>query len=428
VTELNLLTLVCLTAWAILAGMDLASRQRRSISVVVLVFCLFYGLPLALDLFVGQPEYISFPGFREPAWSAKVAVAYDIFVMACPIFWWVTASRKRIQPGKPVDLTALNRIRFLLWALLISPVIALAFAPDPGFYAHYGAVVGTSFTPRIEQYHPVIGASCLMSAVAGLGLLISQPRMAPTFFRILPFVLLTSWLTGKRSDLFLLVVLIWITFWVRGKITPTVLLAGGLVTGVGFFIYSGWYQETLRPTAASSPQVAYETARIDYGRDHDLKLAMYCEITNARQILSYRGESLVFYLTMAVPRSVWPEKPLPYSTYMAAAALNVKPRFFGWSVTTSILDEAITNFGWFGLLVGPLALTLICRIGDRSDPLGKSLSVLIACLLLTVEITVFATLFLSWALYLVWSQWATRPRPRLKPFRYAPAPRAVEEL
>jgi hypothetical protein len=222
--------------------------------------------------------------------------------------------------------------------------------------------------------------------------------------------------------------LIWITFWVRGKITPTVLLAGGLVTGVGFFIYSGWYQETLRPTAASSPQVAYETARIDYGRDHDLKLAMYCEITNARQILSYRGESLVFYLTMAVPRSVWPEKPLPYSTYMAAAALNVKPRFFGWSVTTSILDEAITNFGWFGLLVGPLALTLICRIGDRSDPLGKSLSVLIACLLLTVEITVFATLFLSWALYLVWSQWATRPRPRLKPFRYAPAPRAVEEL
>jgi hypothetical protein len=428
VYELNLLTLFCLAAWAVYAGMDLASRQRRSISVVVLVFCLFYGLPLALDMFIGQPEYLAFPGFRQPAWSTRVSIAYDIFVMACPIFWWLTAPRRRILGSTPPDLSGLSRIQWLLWALLISPVIALAFAPDPAFYAHYGAVVGPLYTPRIEQYHAVIAATCLVSAVAGFGLLISQPRMGPTFCRILPFVILTAWLTGKRSDLFLPVVLVWIAFWVRGYLSPGRLLSWGLATGLGFLIYSNWYQAALRPASVASPQVAYETARIDYGRDHDLRLALYCELTNTRQILSYRGESLVFDLTMAVPRSVWPEKPLPYSTYMAAAALYTKPRFFGWSVTTSILDEAIANFSWYGLLAGPLVLAAICWTGDRSDPLGKSLSVLVACLLLTMELTAFATLLLAWVLYLAWSRWATRPRPGLRQFRYAPAPRAVQGL
>lgn len=427
-TELHLLTLFCLTGWAIHAGMDLASRDRRSISVVVLVFCFFYGLPLALDLLMGQPEYIAFPGFREPAWSAKVAVAYDIFVMACPVFWWLTATRRRIPPSRSVDLSGLTRIRFLLWAFLISPLIALLFAPDPGFYAHYGAVVGPTFTPIVEHYHLLVGESCLLSTVAGFALLISQERVALAFCEVLPFFILASWLTGKRSDVFLVVVLMWIALWVRGKITPSVLLAGGVATGVGLLMYSGWYQATLRPSAVSDRQRAYEMFRVDYGRDQDLRMALYCEITDDRRILSYRGESLVFDMTMAIPRSVWPQKPMPYSIYMAAAGLYTKPRFFGWSVTTSILDEAIANFSWFGLLVGPLVLTVICWIGDRADPLGKSLSVLIACMLLTLDAAGFAPLVLCWILYLAWSRWTARRRPVMTQFRYTPTPRAVRGL
>lgn len=424
--QLNLLTLFCLTAWAIHAGMDLVSKHRRSISVVVLVFCFFYGLPLILDLLVGQPEYIAFPGFREPAWSNKVAVAYDLFVMACPIFWWLTTPRKPIQPRESADFSGLNRIRFLLWAFVVSPIITLAFAPDPGFYAHYGAVVGPAFTPAVESYHLIIGESCLLSTVAGFALLISQKRVGLAFCEVLPFFMLASWITGKRSDVFLVVVLMWIALWVRGKITPTVLIAGGLATGIGLLTYSSWYQATLRPGAVSDPQRAYEMFRVDYGRDQDLRMALYSELTGSRPILNYRGESLVFDLTMAIPRSVWPQKPMPYSIYMAAAGLYTKPRFFGWSVTTSILDEAIANFSWFGLLVGPLVLAAICWIGDASDPLGKSLSALIACMLLTLDAAAFAPLVLCWILYLAWSRWAAARRPRPARFRYIPTPKAVQ--
>jgi hypothetical protein len=396
--------------------------------VVVLLFCFFYGVPLVLDFLVGQPEYIAFPGFREPAWSAKVAVAYDLFVIACPVFWWLTASRKRIKPGKSADLSGLRKIRYLLWILLISPIFTVAFAPEPGFYAHYGAVLTPSFTPAIERFHLVVGESCLLSAVAGFALLISQRRVALTFLQVLPFFILSSWITGKRSDAFLVVVLMWIALWVRGKITPPVLIAGGLATGAALFFYSSWYQNEFRPLTVSDSQRAYEMFRVDYGRDQDLRTALYCEMTSNRRILSYRGESLVFDLTMVIPRSVWPQKPMPYSIYMAAAGLYTKPRFFGWSVTTSILDEAIANFSWLGLVIGPFVLTVICWIGDRADPLGKSLSVLIACMLLTMDAAGFAPLVLCWLLYLAWSRWSTRSRPEIKQFRYVPAPRAVQGL
>lgn len=423
--QLNLITFLWVSGWAIHAGLDLASGKRRSISAVVLVFYFFYGLPLLWDMVFGQPQYFQFPGFREPAWSTKVGVVYDLFVMSCPVFWWITAPSGQGRLAGLPDFTKLQRIRSLLWVLAVSPLIALVFAPDPGFYASYGAVVSPSFGGAVAKYHVVIGATCLFSTFAGFAIVISERRIVPAFVRVFPFVALACWLSGKRIGVFLAAVLIWIAFWVRRKLRFNHLILGGFATLALLAGYSNYYQAALRPTALA-PGLQYENARIDYGRDHDLRTALYCEFTHDRQILSYRGESVVFYLTMMIPRVVWPEKPLDYATYMAAAALNTRAKFFGWTVTTSVLDEAIANFSWAGLLIGPLLLAMVCRIADRADPLGKAVGATIACIFLTLEITPLVPLILCWLVYLAWSRWSARRGAERSAIPYLPAQRAVQ--
>lgn len=422
--ELNLLTIFCLAGWAVYAAFDLASPRRRSISVVVLLYCFYYGGPLVLDLIAGPPDYIAFPGFREPSWSQPVAIAYDLFVMACPVFWWLTLDRKATGASQSMDLSPLNRIRWLLWALVLLPPALVLFAPDPSFYAHYGAVVTPALTKDIEKYQMWVTLSAFVSIVAAFGLLLSQRRITFTLCSILPFLAATVWVTGKRTDLVLPVCMIWLAFWVRGKVTPSVFIVGGLATGLGLYMFSSWYQQTLRPTAVLDSKRSYEMARVDFGRDHELRMALYCEITDDCRILDYRGESLVFYSTLFIPRAIWPAKPLPYATYLTAAGLMEKPRFFGWVVTCSVLDEAIANFGWFGLLIGPLFLATICRIGDYSDPLGKALAALVACLFMTFDPTPFLPVVLCWALYLAWSKWSLRSRQVAQAAMWAPARRA----
>jgi hypothetical protein len=147
--------------------------------------------------------------------------------------------------------------------------------------------------------------------------------------------------------------------------------------------------------------------RVDYGRDNNLKAAIFCELADAGdvQILDFRGQSMLFYLTMYVPRRLWPEKPWPYAVYMTAYSLHTRPVDLGWGLTTSFLDEAVANFGWAGLVIGPLTFTLLLRICDLSpDPLVKVIGVLVACLLMTVQFVAFAPLAIAWFLYLGWSR------------------------
>ena len=66
-------------------------------------------------------------------------------------------------------------------------------------------------------------------------------------------------------------------------------------------------------------------------------------------------------------------------------------------MTTSWLDEAIANFSWLGMLLGPLVPGLVCAIGDRRRSSGaRSLTLLVASLLLTVNLVAFMSIAVLW--------------------------------
>jgi hypothetical protein len=142
----------------------------------------------------------------------------------------------------------------------------------------------------------------------------------------------------------------------------------------------------------------YNIVRIDYGRDSRLQFALYAELHSEKiQILQFRGQSFMFLPTAWISRSEWPDKPYPYAVYFTAAMLGVKASPLGWGMTTSILDESLSNCGPMGLIVGPWIVLFVCRKGDACRDIKVSLlTVIIASLMLAVQLIAFAPLVLVW--------------------------------
>ena len=407
----DLLTLLWLIAWTLRALSDISSKRARTAAFVIVVFFIFYGVPLALDLCYRVPQYNATPGFRTATQTPSVALIYDLFIAACPVFWWLASAPRVPCYGAPT-LPQLRRGHYILWALLVSPLVALAFAPQPDFYLTYGAVLTQRMSPEMADFHGNLSALILLSVVAGAGLLVVRRSTVRTLWLVLPILTAGMWIQGKRSIVVLTVALIWVAMHLRGVLTRSRTITLGALTVGALCAYIGLYQLYFRPSSIADSYTTYENTRIDFGRDHNLRAVIYCELSNgSERVLQFRGQSILFDLTMFVPRAIWNEKPWPYAIYMTAFALHGPQRSLGWGLTTSLLDEAIANFSWAGFLIGPLMFAWLCRVCDHtSNSVVRVGGVLIACLLMSVQLPAFIELLAAWVVYAAWTGHSERKR------------------
>jgi hypothetical protein len=167
--------------------------------------------------------------------------------------------------------------------------------------------------------------------------------------------------------------------------------------------FSVQYQTQVRfmdsPFRAGGARELYDNLRIDFFRDNRVEMAVYATLEpELMQIVEYPGQTLLFDALFFVPRSVWPDKPWPYAVYFTSAMLNIfPPRSIGWGMTTSWLDEMVSNFGFVGMLVAPLSLLGLCRLGDSFRwPTLSLLTSLVVVLFLALQLSAFLAVFLLW--------------------------------
>jgi len=419
-TILDLATFAWLAFWALFALYAIASGSRHSILFLIIVHFMFSGLPLLLDVLFGPPVYLHQPGFRLATRDEVTSAIYCFYVGFIPPFWWITGRAQKGREIRRSDASVvtqvrpiLRRARPILYLVLICPLILAVFAPNPRLYAVYGAAV--KWPEELSRYHNLVALSSLLSIVAAAGLLAAHRRLRIAYLAFLfPWLVLAIWLNGKRSVLALVIVLFGYLLWSKGYLRRTRLIMALVVAMIIFLGFSHLYQSTVR-TVDFSDNLSrlYSNMRIDYGRDDVIKMTIFAELhPETMRILEYRGQSLLFDIAMYVPRKFWPEKPLPYNQYFTSAMLMHSPRMWGWGMTTSWLEEAIANFSWLGMIVGPLALSLICRVGDAcQNDFVSALTVLIGSLLLAVNLTAFAPLFLLWAFTVLCTRRAKRKTP-----------------
>jgi hypothetical protein len=409
---LDIFTALWLAAWAVRALLRLCSGNICSIYFVIPVHFFFFGLPLALDHLVGRPLLASYPGFAAAAQDPAICLIYDAYMAFCPlVMWFFGRSREgALRNSGAVTRSVSERYKPLLIAIVISPLVALCFAPNLAMYSDYASVLSQR-TLDEQQFHTLLCYLIFLSIFAAAGLLYSARNAGATFAMLAPVLFSGIWLNGKRSIVIIAMLVIGAAVMarMRRRLGPSRIIAASLILGSSFALYSYAYQARYRTLETLDFNSSYQNMRLDYGRDLVTKMVLLHELNRpGPSILEYRGQSFLFNAVMYIPREVWPEKPWPYAVYATAAALRLKVTFIGWGITTSWFDECVANLGWVGMLVAPLSIGLICRAGDRSaDLVLQILTIAVTLLLITVQFAAWHPLGYFWlvALYVANSQY-----------------------
>lgn len=406
VNVINALAFIWGTYWALKAGRALLKGTRYSINFVMIIFYLFFILPLAFDIIFGIPKYTYERSFTVAAADFWTCALYALYVSTVPVLWQWTAIKKRKLPEHNSSKGRHYRKLFYL-IVLASPLILAFFSPHPEIYLTYGAAILGFPTPESESYHILISASTFFSVICFSFLIMeSKKSISLVILGLTPLLLTTIWINGKRNIIVWAFVLILYALWKRRSLAPRQLLITSILfLSIGLGI-SAIYQQSFRYESLkiNSWEKIYANMRVDYGRDDVTKMAIYAELNpDQLKILQYRGQSMVYNLLFFIPREVWPKKPWPYAVYATAALLMLPTQYYGWGMTTSILDESIANFSWLGMLIGPLIISLICRLGDPvRGPVVQLLTVLTAILMLVLQLSAFIPVFLVWAALVFW--------------------------
>src|SRR5665648_161941 len=142
INMLNLITFVWLTFWACIAILKIANSTSRSIYFIMIIFYIFFGIPLFLDVILGQPSYFSYPGINLANNYSIVQIVYDLYVSFIPFTWWII-ERKYSSRAHFFDNSKnyifVRRLKPFLFIALFSLPIALYLAPEPKLYLEYGA-------------------------------------------------------------------------------------------------------------------------------------------------------------------------------------------------------------------------------------------------------------------------------------------------
>ncbi len=422
----TLLTLIWLCAWMVFCIISISRGSVSSVSVLILIHIGMNGVPLLLDSTIGIPEYRSFDGFYYATRDHTTALAYCAYIGFVPIVFWLIGKPKNHPAWAEsirISNPRLKTVAKILFIPLCAPIFVAAAAPNPSIFFQYA--VSSSLSQNLTEpdisYLSIVSLCTILSVVSAACIVMLAPKVNLTLLvSIFPWCVAAIWINGKRTIVAIFLAMGLAILWQKGVLRGRSLFAAGLLVTILFFAYSTFYQSSLRDFGTdSSFAEKYENIRVDYGRDSRIKMTIYAELHPDRMsILEYRGQSILFDVGIFIPRSLWPTKPLPYAQYFTSAMFEQPPKIWGWGMTTSWLEESIANFGWFGLLLGPVVPALLCRIGDSFPSLPfRGLSLLIAVLLLAVQFSAFAPLALLW-LIMYMSQ--IRSRRRSSPRTLAP--------
>jgi hypothetical protein len=423
---IEIITFLWVLTYTIWAVVKISYGFKDTIYFTIIFFFIAFAAPLALDVFVGFPVYQAQPGFQLANKDMLTSIIYCVYIILIPPLWILTGINSKggteHESQKDTIISGFHWWTPILYLVLIGPLIAILLAPNSTIYFDYAVSLrsGDSYNVQVNAYQNVMSLLSLLSIISASGLLLLRKKLSFIYFMtIVPWISLAIWVNGKRAIIAFVFILLFYIFWqrniLRGWMLPTITIVAIVIAGFSFVSY----QKNLRGdvTVYTSQEKKYDNMRVDYGRDNKTKMTIYAELhPDEMKILEFRGQSMLFYLSIYVPRSKWPDKPWPYAVYFTSAMLMIPPEALGWVMTTSWLEETIANFGWVGMLIGPLVISLICRIGDKYGlriPIIKPLTVLISSLFLVVQLPLFFPMLLLWISIIAWNKLRS-----IKPFSY----------
>lgn len=380
---------------------------------IIPIFVFFYILPSFIDLLLEEV-------FLGPEFSATAAAAlndettniiYNFYASIIMLIFYVfsklnkAASYNGFQYSIERTFDKLKKYQLFLLVIIFTPIFLVVLSGDFSFYGEYSQRdrrAANSFQELATKFSVISIVLISLLIVERINRFNKNNNIVHILLIILLliFFIINSYIHGKRSVVALFVFLMIGTMFITKVVSRTTLIKVILAFTIVFYSFLTFYGKNIGE-GASLLEVA-QGLRIDLSRDYTLKFVIYHELLNNETVLPFPGASYIFLLTFFIPRSIWEEKPYPYAVYLTNSFFGDfgGDFLYGWGLTTSFVSEAVSNFGFFGLIFFPLFYVFCLKKVDKINNLGlRALAYLIMTLLLLIHpIAIWTLILLFFAL------------------------------
>ena len=340
---------------------------------------IFYALTFGLPAFSEDLDWRSVPA--EAVTRAFVLTVCGLLVMYAS---YVLSGRllfRRLRPIRVPGTLTPSRLRAVAWAAFAAHLVH-RFTP------------ALQEVPSVGHFFPALG----WLAVGLLYLSYLQRRLpvaqALVFFGLaMPVELLGRLTSGALGEFFILVVFMSLIYWqVRRRLPWTVLAASavlfvllndvkfeyrGRVSRAGMESTDVWGKVATLADLLGERYVDFERAQpgdvtiSSVNRIGHIVLFAYVVETTPSMVPYWGGQTYVFLLASAIPRFVWPEKPVAsFGNEFGLRYLLLHSRNVDTTINVPWLVEFYMNFGVAGVIGGMALVGIVFRflIQKLSNP------------------------------------------------------------
>ncbi len=342
------------------------TREINSAVLFYPVFFLIFPMHLYLDVLFGIPNYdLKYQDFVSSYNDLDSNYIYLSMIIALSLiinFLQIYLPKYKLSES----VNESKKWNFLISLVILLPIVALINAPNPLVYMYYGDIrkyIGS----EIYIYHGYIASLTLLSSFLIVWFRYKHKncfsRSKYIFFVVI--LIVDVYLNSKRAIMFVFLAFFWVDYFYSR--TGFYIRALKILLAISIFIVS--YSSYTNYVKYDDNRVIdnYMQYRIEFGRDDVLKYVIYKTLVSDDDILEYSGQSIYGTLVSYVPRTMLNSKPYPYAQYLTNSLIwgKLGPALQGWTMTTSLVDELVSNFKYFSFVIIPFVYWLSLKYANR---------------------------------------------------------------
>lgn len=395
------------TAFVSIIVLSKSIAKARS-SARHLFYVLFFAVavtPLILDYAIGFPNYFSWEtglrlsGFVLSSEDAATRILYDVYLLIFPLVLFNVRFKRLRMTELPIrddenqkGRGALKRGVFVLLAFLaVFPILLVVLLPMPNeLLIEWGWRDSGLISIDTNPYYYSVEKLTYVGVVSSIMLVLNRRNDGKynifSLFWLL-FLYMNMCIESKRSIIFFayIVAVCYLMCTSSRKSFKRIGFAA-LIAIVLFVSFSVFVKINYRGYV--DMEAIYTSLRIDFFRDDTIKMAIFSVLNPSRiSILQYPFESYLLQIGYLFPLGFIGVPKMEYNLLFTCALQGV-PLSTGLNyMTTSMLDEVVSNFGIIGFVVAPIFSALLADLCDGRNPIVKTLYVSIYTLLLMYSLS-----------------------------------------
>ncbi len=372
------LSIICIIQSIFMLSVSINKLSKKRYNAAILyypVFFLIFPFHNILDITFGLPEYkSSIFSLEETLYNDNASIIYYIFIFIMNFIFFIFFIGKKQSIS--INSINVNKLAIIsLWLIAFSGPLSILLTNNPSTYLVYGEIRNYIGQEQYDEYSLVWILSFFSSiSVISLRFIYGKKINILLSILLISLLIIDLYINNKRFIYGLIIVYAVISFFYSTKRTFKFLnvLLSIIIFSVLYITYSFNYKYDYSQTTSE----VYASTRHELSRDDVLRYVIQEKLLGERNIVEYSGQTYLSIIFGFVPRKMWPDKPYPYGQYLTNKVLhnNVGPALGTWTITTSLYDEAIANFGWYGFIfIFIFIVTILNMINKNRSLLVRSL-------------------------------------------------------